>query len=179
MLFFSTIYVGTQAQYLFSKGDLDLNLGLGFFNNLYPNSELTIGIPPISATIDYALEEGYGPGVIGIGGIIGFSSFKDESTIGNLTFGYKYSALFIGARGTYHLELVDNLDTYGGLSLYYISMDEKMYGTELTIQEPLKSKMGLSLIVGGKYYFTDKLAVFGELGYNIAWLTAGVTFRLN
>jgi len=32
--------------------------------------------------------------------------------------------------------------------------------------------------VGGKYYLKDNLAIFGELGYSIAYLTVGITLKL-
>jgi hypothetical protein len=33
------------------------------------------------------------------------------------------------------------------------------------------------LFAGARYYFTDNLAVMGELGYGIAWLKIGVSLK--
>ena len=52
---------------------------------------------------------------------------------------------------------------------------EKTEFFENVIQKRLES-MGWTFL--GEYYFNKKMAAFAELGYSIAWLTVGMTFKL-
>ena len=40
------------------------------------------------------------------------------------------------------------------------------------------SGLAYSGFVGGRYYFSEKLAAFAEIGYGISVLTFGVSFKL-
>jgi hypothetical protein len=175
-IFLYSVITTNHFGQVFNIRDLDLNLGAGAGFNLY-SGNFIVGIPPLSASIDYGLNDSYGPGVIGIGGFAGYSTFKDSYFPGISESGHKYSALFIGLKSSYHLELIKKLDTYATLNLYYVNLTAKPYGA-IETEKDIKSKPNLSLVVGSKYFFTDKLALFAEVGYNSSWLTAGVSFRL-
>ena len=160
---------------LFEKNDININAGMGIGFNLYSISVLDIGIPPVTLSGDYGIVDDLGPGVIGVGPVIGFSTFKSDYPL--LDGGYKYTSVMFGARGTYHVSFVDNIDTYGGWALYFSTLKTKAYGTFSSTDAPIDAKLGIGLFVGAKYYFTENLAAFAEAGYNITWLTLGVTFK--
>lgn len=179
LLFLSSI-TSVQAQ-IFGVGDKDINAGLGIGSTLYSGSGYTTGVPPISASFDIGIKDDIGPGVIGVGGYIGYSSFKYEYSGFGWNYSWKYSALLIGARGTYHYELLDNIDTYGGIMIYYRNYTIKETGdnTFTGSYSSLGSGLDFAFFAGGKYYFSDNLSVFAELGYSVAWLTIGVSMRLD
>ncbi|MBN2350859.1 MAG: outer membrane beta-barrel protein [Bacteroidales bacterium] len=167
----------TNAQ-MFNQGDKDLNLGIGLGNALYTGSYYKTTLPPISVSLDYGFRDDIGPGVLGLGGYAGFSSYKyDYSAF--LNYSWKITTIIIGARGTYHMEFMDNLDTYVGLLLgakiVSFKYDDPAWEDYNTAAG---SGLAYSFFVGGKYYFSDNIALMGELGYGIAWLTLGVTFKL-
>ena len=73
----------------------------------------------------------------------------------------------------------DKLDIYAGLNL----------GTGVAIHPGIVDAYGVKhsyvdalafggVQVGARYYFTDKIAVFGEFGYGKTWANAGITFKL-
>ena len=163
---------------IFAVGDKDVNIGIGFGATWYSGVGYKTKIPPVSASLDLGLKDDIGPGVLGIGGYVGFSSYKWEwNTV--YTYGYKYTTIILAARGTYHLELVDKLDTYGGLLLGFRIVSSSYYGDiGYTYTGGAGSGLAYSFFAGGRYYFSDNIAVFGELGYGIAYLTLGITVKL-
>ncbi len=177
LLLLVTNSVQVKSQ-LFSVGDKDVNLGIGF--GTHWGGYGTVGIPPISISFDYGFKDDIGPGVLGIGGFLGFATSKYKYTYPGGDYGWKYSNILVGARGTYHMEFIDKLDTYAGiiLGIRYTSAKEygDWYGTSLTSNAGVYPEFGF--FVGGKYFLNDNLALFGELGYSIAYITVGATFRL-
>ncbi|MBN2611818.1 MAG: hypothetical protein JXB00_09715 [Bacteroidales bacterium] len=165
---------------LFSVGQKDVNLGIGFGSYYILGKTV---IPPISVSLDYGFKDDIGPGVLSIGGYFGFTSSKYKMTyyLYNDNYGRKYTEIMAGARSTYHVEFIDNLDTYAGIILGLRIRTESNYGEWPSAYEPASDAglfPGYGFFVGGKYYFQDNLAVFCELGYSIAYLNLGVTFKL-
>jgi hypothetical protein len=163
----------------FVTGDKVINVGLGIGSTLYSGAGYKSGLPPVSASFEYGLME-LGPGILGIGGYLGLSTYKWESTFSGSTYGWKYSNVIIGARGYYHYNFIEKLDTYGGLLLGYNIVSSKEtgdwpFGIDYTANS---SSVAWSFFIGGRYYFTDSFAVMAELGYGIAWLIIGVSLKL-
>ena len=174
LLIFASTFTHAQQ---FRKGDKDLNLGVGFGATWYSGYYWQTTIPPLSVSLDYGFRDDLGPGVIGIGGYMGYAGYK--TTWYGADYGWKYTSFLIGAMGTYHMTFTDNLDTYAGLILAFRAESHKEFGN-LPAGLPVATHTGLagSLFVGAKYYFTDNFAVKDEVGYGITWLTLGVSFKL-
>jgi hypothetical protein len=161
----------------FSKGDKVLNLGIGLGSTLYSGSFYKGQVPPISASyevgiVDNVLEKGS----IGVGGYLGYSSYKYEYS----GWGWKYSNIIIGARGSFHYPLVDKLDTYTGLLLGYNIATSKEFGNAIPGFNYSSSAGGLQTawFLGGRYYFKETFAVMAELGYGISYLTLGISLKM-
>jgi len=177
---FMALQLSAQTN-LLTKGEKVLNLGLGLGSTLYSGSFYTSQVPPVSASFEVGLKDDVlDIGSIGIGGYLGYSSYKWEYTGWGDTWGYKYSNLIIGARGALHYPLVEKLDTYGGLMVGANIVSTKEIGTIDPLYNYDKSSGGLvwSFYLGGRYYFTDNFAVMAELGYGIAYLNLGVALKL-
>lgn len=183
MLFFifaGVIATGTLSAQdpTFLKGDKVLNIGLGLGSTLYSGSFYSSQIPPISASLEFGIvDEIAEKGVIGVGPYIGYSSYKYEY----LGWGWKYSNIIIGARGSFHYPLVNKLDTYAGILLGYNISSSKEFGDPGSGFEDYTASSGglvYSGFIGGRYYFTDAFAAMLELGYGIAYLNIGVALKL-
>lgn len=149
-----------QAQWE-GKGSKDLNIGVGL------GSTLGGGLP-IGASFDVGFNEN-----IAIGGYAGYAGYSQD-------FGFfkaNYSYILLGARGTYHIELVENVDTYAGLMLGYnvasVSIDGGGAGNVAAGGGFLWGG-----IIGARYMFSDKFGGMAELGNGIAWLQIGLTVKL-
>jgi hypothetical protein len=169
--------IKTQSQE-FEVGDKLINAGLGIGATWYSGSYYKTTLPPIFISADIGFKDDIGPGVIGLGGYLGMSSYKYEWTY-LYTWGWKYTSIIIGARGTYHYELVDNLDTYGGLLLGFNIITSKVYGDSQWVTGTASgSGLAYSFFVGGRYFISDNFGVMAELGYGIAYLSLGITLKL-
>ena len=162
----------------FVEGDKAINVGLGIGSTLYSGWGYKAGIPPISASFEIGVAEA-GPGIIGVGGYLGLSSYKWEDAWGGSTYGWKYSNSIIGARGNYHYSFIEKLDTYTGLMLGYNIINAKETGEWPAEYDYSANSSSFiwSFYVGGRYYFSDSFAAMMELGYGIAWLNLGVAFK--
>ena len=88
-----------------------------------------------------------------------------------------YSAYYLGARGSYHFNRIlgirdENIDLYAGVGLGYqrFRFDEDYgyrygYGYGYRYGYGYGSGLYFNYFVGGKYYFTEKIGAFVELGY--------------
>jgi hypothetical protein len=180
-LFCAIFSVGVNAQNVFSKGDNNLNLGIGIGSVLGGTAGYSTTTPPLSVSYERGIVDQLfdDKSSLGIGAYLGYASNKSTLISGGNNFGWKYNYTIFGVRGALHYQLVDKLDTYAGLMLGYNSVSSTYYGDNSLIQGSVAngSGMGWSLFIGGRYYFTDNVAAFAELGYGIAYLQLGVSFK--
>ncbi|MBS1508780.1 MAG: hypothetical protein JSS79_19240 [Bacteroidetes bacterium] len=143
-------FLSTDAVAQFKNGDKLLNLGFGV------NSYYTGGIP-LSASFEVGVTDD-----ISVGGGLDYLSYNYS--------GYgRFTAIYIGGRGSYHFSRVLNLrneavDIYGGLSLGYrsFSWNDRYIGPGLG--NVYGSGLFLGIHAGARYYFTKKVGGFLELG---------------
>ncbi len=182
VLFFGGAFITLSAQQIFSKGDKALNIGLGL-GSYYGGDGYTGSIPPLSVSYEKGIIDGLldGKGSIGVGGYLGYTANKWETSISGNSYGYKYSYLMIGARGAFHYQFVDKLDTYTGLMLGYNVVSSKYFGDDMGAATPEASSasgIGYSAFLGARYHFSDKFAAYAEIGYGISALELGISIRL-
>ncbi|NOU48528.1 MAG: hypothetical protein HOO86_15920 [Bacteroidales bacterium] len=182
LLFIALLALNLTAQdNMFAKGDKVVNLGIGIGSVLYTGTGYTSSIPPISASFEVGVKDDVlDVGSIGVGGYLGYASSKWEYSYGGYSYGYKYTNIILGARGTFHYPLVDNLDTYTGIMLGFNIVSAKEFGDIDPLNSYSTSASGaiFSWYAGGRYYFTDSFAAMAEIGYGIAWLNLGVALKL-
>jgi hypothetical protein len=159
----------------FNKGDQLLNVGIGigspFFGSGYSSSL------PVNPSISF--EKGI-TDKISVGGQVAYASSKYDVDLPGTNYSFKQNAFYIGARGSYHLnellELDPKFDVYGGASLGYVivsvSNNQGFNGTT-------GSGIGFGLFAGGKYNLSNTTGLFAELGYqSLGLLNIGVSFKL-
>ncbi len=156
----------------FSKGDKVANLSIGLGSTIY-GSGYSGGIPPIAASLEYGIKDELfnENSSLGVGGYLGFST----ATWGDY---YSYSSIIVGARGILHYQLIDNVDTYGGILLGYNISSSKYTGVGASIGGASVGGLIYAGFVGARYYFSPKFAAMAELGYGIAVLNLGVSIKL-
>jgi hypothetical protein len=156
-IFVSNSHVQAQA---FQEGDMVVNAGIGLGSTY--NWAGSLGVP-LGGGLEYGISN-LEVGTLGIGGDFGFVS------------GSGLTIFYMGGRGTYHLnELLnvedEHLDIYGGLGIYYRNFSYNGVGT-----------FGSGIIgtfhLGSRYYFSDNVGAYAELGNNWGWLNVGVAVKL-
>jgi hypothetical protein len=125
-----------------------------------------------------------GPGVISLGGFIGIKSYKYSYNYIGYDISQKWSYTVIGVRSAYHYNGIksSDFDVYGGAMLSYdivsYSYDSNVPNSyNYNVDGSYGSAIGISLFVGGRYYFNDQFAAFAELGYGVAYLNLGVSYK--
>ncbi|MBA7565651.1 hypothetical protein ES708_07336 [subsurface metagenome] len=135
-----------------------------------------MGLPLISFAGDYALRDDWGPGVFGIGGLIGVNTVKSKYT-GD--WGYKYTNFHIVPRATYHYQWVDKLDTYAGVATGITIRSGNEYGDwAYNIPDDSGVDFVITAFAGAKYYLTDNLSVMSEIYiYDLATFNIGIGLK--
>jgi hypothetical protein len=166
----------------FNKGDKVFNASIGLGSVLYNGLGYSTTIPPISGSLELGVKENFimDDLTLGIGGYVGFSKYQYRWSSA-YNWGWDYTNFIIGGRAAVHYPLIDKLDTYAGILMGINLVSSKEYGTN-TLGYQLTNNTGggiaWSTYIGGRYYFTDRIAALGELGYGISYLNIGVSFKL-
>ncbi len=160
----------------FSAGNIAINAGAGYGKALYG----TTVIPPISATVDYALPIAGLP--FSVGGLVGFTSSKysySSSYYGS--YEYDYSTIALGARIAYHPNFgIKKLDTYVGAMVGYYLINGSASGTGYYANKEYDGSNGSfawGSYIGARYFFMPNLAAFAELGAGFTYATLGASFK--
>ena len=177
-----SLCVGAHAQNTastFGKNDNVLGLGVGV-GGVYGFSDHSYQTPVIGLNFDHAITELDMGGVIGVGGFIGYKGYGYDIDFSNNKYYDKWSITIIGARGTFHYDLlqVENLDTYGGAMIaFHILNNRNNLPNGFAYNRSYSSALYASLFAGAKYYFSDQVATYMELGYGVSWATFGLAYK--
>lgn len=166
-LLFAGMAGAAQAQEVFGKGDKALNIGIGLGSTISGTT-----IPPITASLDFGVADRLingNNGSISVGGLVGYAGSNNDF----VTVHYA----IVGARGAFHYQFVDKLDTYAGLLLGY-RYARANWKSDIIDGNVSSSQIDLGGYLGARYFFTPKVGAFAELGYSIAYANVGVTFKL-
>lgn len=170
-----------QAQRsMFTSGDKVISVGVGIGNTLYiGGTGYSNTVPPLSLSFEQAVAEDiFRKGVIGIIGSLGYASYRFRYTADQYDFGWDYHNIILGAGSLLHYPLLERLDTYIGAMLGYNFTTVNEYGNTGDNESDSVGGFLVSAYVGGRYYFTDYFAAFAQLGYGVAYLSFGLSFRL-
>jgi hypothetical protein len=153
--------------------DMVLSAGVGIgLSGLYGTSSL----PPIFLAFETGVAD-----KITLGGIIAYAGSSYDYPYGS----FKYSYIPIEVRGEYHfLDHNPKIDAYGGVGVGYtiVSASSTYNGpgaNYFTGYSASGSYAVFDIFAGGRYYFSPKFAVQGEVGYGIGFIRIGVAYKLN
>lgn len=172
VFFYMMFFIGTSLALAqeFNKGTNVINVGLGL-GGTYDIYAAPSQSPVISASFERGIWELPGPGVVSLGGYLGFKTYRyDNSDRWNYT--------IVGVRGAYHYNgfNIENLDVYGGAMVSYniLSYDRDVYDGFGSFG----SAPGATGFIGGRWYFSEVFSAFAEAGYGVAYLTLGAALRI-
>jgi hypothetical protein len=106
---------------------------------------------------------------IGVGGVLGYTSAKEPDW-------WKSSHTVIGARGIFHYAVVEKFDAYAGIMLGYDIFSWKWIG-DIEGTESAGDGFDFSAFIGARFYFTNAVTAFAEVGYGVAPINFGVSFK--
>ncbi|MCX6273371.1 MAG: hypothetical protein NTU44_19555 [Bacteroidetes bacterium] len=178
----------------FDQGNIVISAGYGFPNltksvykaySSYLDYKVT-GTGPIHVKVEYGITESFGIG-LSVNNVSTKVSWQDEGydTAFNpvkYESGFKFHAIAFNVRGNYHFIREDNLDLYAGLGLGYNSSKSEYYTNDpyslgnLTISALIP--LGLEFSVGIRYYFTDNIGVYMEVGAAKSIIQGGLAIKI-
>jgi len=174
--------VGTARAQEFQKGTNILSAGIGLGSSIFSYSGAS-QTPALSLQYERGVWDIGGPGVISLGGYVGYKGYSYSGGEQNYSFSEKWHYTVVGVRSAYHYNGLDakKLDLYGGAMLAYnllsYSYSDNSGGTGFAGSASYGSTVGLSLYIGARYFFADNFAVLGELGYGVAYLNVGIAAK--
>jgi hypothetical protein len=130
-----------------------------------------------------ALGAGYEYGVtneIGVGALIDYYQWSYDAFAG---YGGKYTYIIFGAQGNYHfgklLKWDSKIDPFAGLVLAYQNITWKW--NDQAYNSGLWSASASGITLGGqagiRYFLSPMVALYGQVGFGITYLKAGVDFK--
>ena len=160
----------------FNVGTNAVNFGIGLGSRYSYALGGYGGNSSVSPAVSVSFERGIlalGPGVLGVGGIIGYQSASYEYS------GYKnkFTDLIVMVRGTFHYPVTPQFDAYAGagIGVRHLGYSSDYAGPYLVDYGATKATAGL--FAGGRYYFTPSIGAFAELGYDQTYLKAGLAVK--
>ena len=155
-----------SAQSAMMKGTKVVQAGVGFggWADTY-----TSQTPIMSATFMMGIKDDLGPGNLSIGGSVGYKHAEWNA--------WSYNYTFLTGRAAWHPHFIksEKIDAYAGISLgiYHLNWDG---GGEAFDVELSTTAVAWSLVLGGRYNFTENWGAYAEIGAGLGWLNAGVAY---
>ncbi len=158
--------VSLSAQSPYEQGGGMINAGIGIGSTLTGSMTL----PPVNGSYEMGVTEN-----ISAGGYLGFA-MSEESYLG---YTWDYTHIIVGARGSYHFFNESSLNAYAGFMVGYnivsVSSPDEFSGDSFSTAA---SGITYSAHVGGRYFFTEALGAYAELGYGVSYLNLGLALKI-
>ena len=163
-----SISAGVSAQdEAFNKEDRVINLGVGLGSYIGWRGYST-KVPVIAGSFEYGvldfLDDRAG---IGLGGYLAYTSSGSKGVDK-----WSITDFIIGARALFHYQFIEKLDTYLGFMFGYDIVSYSQKDANLS-----GSKFISSQFIGARYCFANNFSFFGELGYGVAPLEIGISYK--
>lgn len=174
----------------FQKDENYITIGYGLdpygkanvYNAGFNHKRASIG--PFIMTYERGITDVLGIGRIGVGGAMAQTFYTSKSYTKNNLYEYKSnrSRTTLAFRAAYHFEFgVERMDVYAGIggAVHIIS---DTYSTNNPFDPTYGYKRssvsgGPSVFGGIRYYFSNNVGVYAEVGYDISALNGGFVFK--
>lgn len=166
----------------FKKGTNVVSAGIGLGSSIlsYTGASQT---PALNLQYERGVWDIGGPGVVSLGGYAGYKGYSYSGKVNTYSYSQKWHYTVIGVRSAYHYNGLDakKLDVYGGVMLAYnllsYSYSDNTGTGNVAGTGSYGSTAGFSLYVGGRYFFSNNIAVLAELGYGVSYLSIGIAAK--
>ena len=150
--------------------------------------------PLFSLSYEQAIKQRVGPGYIGAGAYLGYRNVYNKYDYdyfynnhkGKYYYRNNWNTVTIAARAAYHWDVLNKEkgEVYGGSM---IGLHIRSYSYTSNDPDPDHYDNGrvsegsvypaFSVFAGARWYFANNVAVFGEVGTGISFLTGGLSFK--
>lgn len=151
----------------YEEGRVYLNGGAGWPSIIdYSTFEnLESEFPPVSFSAEYAISDIYS-----IGGYFGYTQATDRS--------FDYTFYVVGAKGSQHFVFDENWDVYFSAMLgAYVATAEERSNSIGSVEEQEGPWPYYAGTFGARYFPSDNVGLWAEVGWNVAFLNGGVCLK--
>jgi hypothetical protein len=171
-----------ETTHLINVG-LSLGKNYSFSSVAYTTSVVT---PNFNLSYEQPWPKRLGPGFLGVGAFVGYQSSNYRNTISAYYYEHHWNNIMVTGRAAYHWDVLNSkkAEVYAGT---LIGLRAETYRYETNDAGPggnaYRSSYGggvspvFSLFAGARWYFSKSVALFGEAGSGISYLTGGLTFK--
>jgi hypothetical protein len=191
----TTNYKAAESGKCFNENSKIVNIGMGLGYRSYYKYGKGNGwshrtSPAFNISYEQALKAPVGPGLIGIGGFLGYQRSvlrNDNYFYDNHKYYYEHlwTYMFLAVRAAYHADALvfEKGEIYFGAALGLRFNTYRYYNNS---PDPHKQNYEVregsiaprfSVFAGGRYYLTNNLGAFMELGYGISYLNLGLSIK--
>jgi hypothetical protein len=177
----------------FGQGSNIINAGVGIGGDYTYISSGYTSTPNIVLSYDNGTFGNVGPGTISLGAIFSYKGVSYDYTDPFTGYYYDQSWTYyiLGVRSAYHWNFTSSskFDPYAGLMLGYYDVSFKTSSSDPYYNNPgnphyyyysnnYNSYLALSLYIGARYYLSNRVGLWLELGFGYTDLAFGVAFKL-
>lgn len=167
-----------------------INVGIGIAGRSYYRlgGNAYTSSPAFSLTYEQPWPQRIGPGYLGVGAYFGYQNARyrnDYYYLSNYYYEHNWNYVMVAARGVYHWDVLNSekAEVYGGALLglriqtyKYATNNPNANGNDYRLNEGSVYPV-FSAFAGARYYFAKKVAVYGEIGSGVSYLTGGLSFK--
>lgn len=178
----------TSSNSDFSQGTNVINLGIGlggYYNDIYTGYSSS---PDFILSYDNCTFGNVGPGTISLGGLLAYKGVSYDYVVPPYSYNQNWNYYIIGFRAAFHWDFTSNphFDPYVGLMLGYydIGYSESsnapgynVPGNPYYYANDYNSYLALSVYIGARYFVSDHVGLWLELGYGYSDAALGISFR--
>ena len=174
-----------------------INVGIGLGGMHYVTLSNSAGYysgrtPTFNFSYEQALKQHLGIGYLGVGAYLGFQSQHDgfdRLYHQGLPYYYEHrrNYFMIASRAAYHFDVVNSekAELYAGA---IVGVNVSTYSYRSNHPDPKQNEAhkqknsfsvypAYSVFAGARWYFSDNVGLFGEVGYRISSVTGGFSFK--
>ena len=181
---------GSNSPQTFTKGSnvINVGIGLGGYYNYWGSGYSST--PNFVISYENGTFPNVGPGTISLGGLLSYKGISDNYTDG-YTYTNKWTYWILGFRSAYHWNFTSStkFDPYAGLMLGYYFLSHTYSSNDPNYNHPgdpyyhyytdsYGNYASLSLFLGARYYVSNNVGFWAELGWGYTNLALGVNFKL-
>ena len=176
-----------------------INVGVGFGNSYYKfvnrNGYKSGRTPVFIVSYEQPLKRKVGPGYVGVGALVSFQHAHERYTYNYFYNGTNYTDAYyqhnwnyyvIAARGAYHWDVLnsDKAEVYAGTIIgvrinaynYTYNNPDPNYVDRNELSEG-SVYPAFSVYAGARWYFVPNVALYGEVGSGLSFVSGGLTFK--
>ena len=177
----------------FEKGTNILSLGVGLGGSYTYYGDGYSSTPNFVVAYENGTFGNVGPGTISLGALFSYKGISYDYSDYHSGFYYNQSWTYyiIGIRSAYHLTIASapRFDPYVGVMIGYYDIGYKVSSNDPDFNIPgnpyygyyadnYASYLAFSMFIGARYYVSNRIGLWLELGYGYSDAAFGVTFKL-